>query len=48
MTIEIMFTNFREIWIKCEGLIGKNVFYISGPPGGAIKKQMWKNAHSQV
>ena len=37
MTIEIMCTNFREIWIKCEGLIAKNVFYISGPPGGAIK-----------
>ena len=26
-----------EIWIKSEGMISQNVFYISRPPGGAVK-----------
>ena len=37
MTIEILCTDLRDFWIKSEGVISKNVFYISRPPGGAIK-----------
>ena len=37
MTIEILCTDLHDFWIKSQGIIGKIVFYISWPPGGAIK-----------
>ena len=37
MTIEILCTDLRDFWIKSQGVISKNVFYISRPKGGAIK-----------
>ena len=35
MTIEIMCTDWCEIWIKFEAVTSNNVFGISRPPGGA-------------
>ena len=37
MTIEIMCTDLCAIWMKSEGVTSKNMFYISRPPGGALK-----------
>ena len=37
MTIEMMYSNLCEIWIKFEAVTSNNVFGISRPPGGAVK-----------
>ena len=37
MTIERLCTDLRDFWIKSEGVISKGLFYISRPPGGALK-----------
>ena len=37
MTIEILCTDLRDFCIKSQGVISKNVFYISWTKGGAIK-----------
>ena len=37
VTIEVMCTDLCDIFIKSEGVISKNVFYIGRPPGGAMK-----------
>ena len=43
MTVEILCTDLHDFWIKSQGIIGKNVFYISRPPGGAIKVRYEKS-----
>ena len=39
MTIETLFTDLRDFWIKSKRVMSKNVFDISWPPGGAIKSR---------
>ena len=37
MTIEILCTDLRDVWIKSEGVLYIFLFYIDWPPGGAMK-----------
>ena len=36
MTIEIVCNDLQDFWTESGAVISKNVFYKSGPPGGAI------------
>ena len=36
MTMEILCTDLRDVWIKSVGVTFKNVFSRNGPHGGAI------------
>ena len=37
LSVKILCTNLRDIWIKCKRVMSKKVFYISRPPGGAVR-----------